>query len=60
VLCQELLCSPEILNQQLQEVGFDVIEEYGDLLGNRFNEASSWRRVLICKKLGIVGRGSKK
>ncbi len=60
VLCQEFLWSPEILLEQLQEVGFDVIEEYGDLLGNRFNEASSWRRVLICKKNGIEGQGSKK
>ena len=60
VLCQEFLWSPEIFLEQLQEVGFDVIEEYGDLLGNRFNEASSWRRVLICKKNGIEGQGSKK
>ena len=58
--CQEFLYSPEILSEQLQEVGFDVIEEYGDLLGNRFNEPSSWRRVLICKKNGIEGPGSKK
>ncbi len=60
VLCQELLWSPEIFIEQLQDVGFDVIEEYGDLLGNRFDEASSWRRVLICKKNGIEGQGSKK
>jgi len=59
VLCEEFLYSPEILMQQLQEVGFDVIEEYGDLLGNRFDEASSWRRVLICKKNGAEGHGNK-
>ncbi len=59
-LCQEFLYSPEIMIEQLQEIGFDVIEEYGDLLGNRFNEASSWRRVLICKKNVIEGQGSKK
>ena len=29
-------------SEQLQEVGFDVIEEYGDPLGNRFDEAFSW------------------
>ena len=56
VLCQELICPPEILNEHLQEVGFDVIEQYGDLLGSRFNEASSWRRVLICIKNGIKGQ----
>ena len=60
VRCQEFLYSPEIFSEQLQEVGFDVIEEYGDLLGNPFNEASSWRRVLICKKNGAEGQGSKK
>ena len=59
-LCQEFLCSPEILIEQLEVVGFDVIEEYGDLLGNRFDEASSWRRVLVCKKNGIEGQASKK
>ena len=51
VLCEELICSPEILIEHLHEVGFDVIEEYGDLLGNRFDERASWRRVLICKKM---------
>ena len=60
VRCQEFLYSPEILSEQLQEIGFDVIEEYGDLLGNPFKEASSWRRVLICKKNAIGGQGNKK
>ena len=55
VLCQELICSPEILVEQLQEAGFGVIEEYGDLLGNQFDQESSWRRVLICRKNGING-----
>ena len=50
VVCQELLYSPTTLTAQLQEVGFDVIEKYGDLLGNPFDESSSWRRVLICEK----------
>ena len=50
VVCQELLYSPTTLTAQLQEVGFDVIERYGDLLGNPFDESSSWRRVLICEK----------
>ena len=60
VVCQEFLYSPEIIIEQLQGIWFDVIEEYGNLLGNRFNKASSWRRVLICKKNGIEGQGSKK
>jgi len=55
VLCQDFLYSPNILLEQLHEVGFGVIEEYGDLLGNRFDEASSWRRVLVCKKNGGEG-----
>ena len=50
VICQEFLYSPETLAAQLDEVGFDVIETYGDLLGNPFDESSSWRRVLICEK----------
>lgn len=50
VVCQEFLYSPTMLSTQLQEVGFDIIETYGDLLGNPFDESSSWRRVLICEK----------
>ena len=50
VVCQEFLYSPETLAVQLQEVGFDIIETHGDLLGNPFDESSSWRRVLICQK----------
>ena len=49
-VCQEFLSSPATLATQLQEVGFDVIETHGDLLGNPFDESSSWRRVLICEK----------
>ncbi len=51
VVCQEFLYSPTILAAQLQEVGFDVIEKHGDLLGNPFDESSSWRRVLLCQKI---------
>ena len=58
VLCQEYLCSPDIIVEQLEKVGFDIIEEYGDMLGNRFDEASSMRRVLICKKNGVESQGS--
>ncbi len=50
VVCQEYLYSPATLTAQLKEVGFDVIEKYGDLLGNSFDESNSWRRVLICEK----------
>ena len=50
VVCQEFLYSPTTLAAQLQEVGFDVIEKRGDLLGDPFDESSSWRRVLICEK----------
>ena len=50
VVCQEYLYSPATLTAQLKEVGFDVIEKYGDLLGNSFDESSSWRRVLVCEK----------
>ena len=49
-VCQEFLYSPTALAVQLREVGFDVIETHGDLLGNPFDESSSWRRVLICEK----------
>ena len=50
VVCQEFLYSPKALATQLQEVGLEVIEKHGDLLGNAFDESTSWRRVLICKK----------
>ena len=50
VVCQEFLYSSETLTAQLQEVGFDVIETGGDLLGNPFEESTSWRRVLVCEK----------
>ena len=50
VICQEFLYSPKTLTAQLNETGFDVIETYGDLLGNPFDESTSWRRVLICEK----------
>ena len=49
-VCQEFLYSPTTLATQLHEVGFDVIEKHGDLLGNPFDESSSWRRVLIYEK----------
>jgi len=50
VVCQEFLYSPKALATQLQEIGLEVIEKHGDLLGNAFDESTSWRRVLICKK----------
>ncbi len=50
VVCQEFRYSPTTLAAQLQEVGFDVIEKHGDLLGNPFGASSSWRRVLLCEK----------
>ena len=50
VICQEFLYSPTKLDAQLQNVGFEVIEMCGDLLGNPFDASSSWRRVLICEK----------
>ncbi len=51
VVCQEFLYSPTTLATQLQEVGFDVAEKHGDLLGNPFDESNSWRRVLLCQKM---------
>jgi SAM-dependent methyltransferase len=51
VVCQEFLYSPAELAAQLQDVGFDVIEKRGDLLGNPFDESVSWRQVLVCKKM---------
>ena len=50
VVCQEFIYSPTTLATQLQEAGFDVVEKHGDLLGNPFDESSSWRRVLVCQK----------
>ena len=52
VVCQEFLYSPETLSGQLDEVGFDVIETAGDLLGSPFDGSTSWRRVLVCGKRG--------
>ena len=50
VVCQEFLYSPTTLTAHLKEIGFDVLEEHGDLLGSPFDEATSLRRVLICEK----------
>jgi SAM-dependent methyltransferase len=51
-VCQEFLYSPAILAAQLQDVGFAVIEKHGDLLGNPFDESTSWRQVFVCEKTG--------
>ncbi len=50
VVCQEFLYSPTTLAGQLQDVGFDIIETRGDLLGNPFDESNSWRRVIVCER----------
>ena len=50
VICQEFLYSPEVLYQDLSDIGFEIVETSGDLLGNVFDESSSWRRVVICNK----------
>jgi SAM-dependent methyltransferase len=49
-ICDELLYSPETLVSQLDKTGFDVVETYGDLFGQPFDEETSWRRVLVCQK----------
>ncbi|MEM7063887.1 MAG: methyltransferase domain-containing protein [Cyanobacteria bacterium P01_B01_bin.77] len=51
VSCDEFLYDPEKLEHQIQATGFEIVERYGDLFGTPFDEASSWRRVLICRKL---------
>ncbi|WP_254565886.1 class I SAM-dependent methyltransferase [Oscillatoria sp. HE19RPO] len=50
VLCDEFLYSPDRLEKQLLETGFKIVDRYGDLLGSAFDEATSWRRVLVCQK----------
>lgn len=49
-VCDEFLYSPQTLASQLDEIGFDVVETYGDLVGRSFDEKTSWRRVLVCQK----------
>ncbi len=49
-ICDELLYSPDTLQAQLQETGFEIIETYGDLFGAPFDENNSWRRVWVCQK----------
>nr|VFK42876.1 MAG: Methyltransferase domain-containing protein [Candidatus Kentron sp. SD]VFK48470.1 MAG: Methyltransferase domain-containing protein [Candidatus Kentron sp. SD]VFK79477.1 MAG: Methyltransferase domain-containing protein [Candidatus Kentron sp. SD] len=49
-ICDELLYSPQTLASQLRDIGFEIIETYGDLFGNPFDENNSWRRVWICRK----------
>ncbi len=49
-VCQEFLYSPATLATQLKDVGFAVIDKRGDLLGNPFDESTSWRQVLVCEK----------
>lgn len=50
ITCDEFLYSPSLLIDDIQKTGFNIIETYGDLFGNDFEEDKSWRRVLICKK----------
>lgn len=50
VLCDEFLYSPDRLEKQLLETGFKIVDRYGDLFGSAFDEATSWRRVLVCQK----------
>jgi SAM-dependent methyltransferase len=49
-ICDELLYSPQTLQLQLHDSGFEIIETYGDLFGKPFDEKNSWRRVWICQK----------
>ena len=50
ITCDEFLYSPSLLIEELQKTGFEILETYGDLFGNSFDENESWRRVLICRK----------
>ncbi len=51
ITCDEFLYSPSLLLDDLQKTGFKLLETYGDLFGNEFDEKQSWRRVLICQKI---------
>ena len=50
ITCDEFLYSPSLLVEDIQKTGFEILETYGDLFGNAFDEKQSWRRVLICQK----------
>ncbi|NEP79449.1 MAG: class I SAM-dependent methyltransferase [Okeania sp. SIO3B3] len=50
ITCDEFLYSPTLLLEDIPKTGFEIVETYGDLLGNPFDENQSWRRVLICQK----------
>lgn len=50
ITCDEFLYSPNLLLEDIQKTGFKILESYGDLFGNAFDEKNSWRRVLICQK----------
>lgn len=50
ITCDEFLYSPDLLLEDIQKTGFEILETYGDLFGNEFDENDSWRRVLICRK----------
>lgn len=49
-LWEELIYSPVKLELILKKIGFEIIEKYGSMKGDGFDEKSSWRRIYICKK----------
>jgi cyclopropane fatty-acyl-phospholipid synthase-like methyltransferase len=44
------LFEPEILKLKLKEIGFEILNLFGDFLGNKFDENSSPRFIAICQK----------
>ena len=50
IVCDEFMYAPNLLLDDIQKTGFNILETYGDLFGSAFDENKSWRRVLICQK----------
>lgn len=44
------LYDSKLLVMKLKEIGFEILNLFGDFLGNEFEENSSPRFIVICKK----------
>lgn len=45
------LYDANFLTQKLKEIGFEIVNLFGDFFGNEFNKFSSPRFIAICQKL---------
>ncbi len=50
-LWEELIYSHERLELVLNKIGFETIEKYSSMKGDKFYKRNSWRRIYVCQKV---------